>query len=78
VTGVEVTLRGALAGQVPRLPDGRGRVELSDDPTFATLLGTLGLPVAPYVAVVNGTAVRGAAPLADGDRVEIHPPMAGG
>jgi sulfur carrier protein ThiS len=75
---VEVVLKGTLARQVDRLPDGRGRVELADEATLETLRLELGLPTAPYVAVVDGTAVRGAAPLRDGVRIELHPPMAGG
>lgn len=75
---VEVVLRGTLARQVPRLPDGRGPVELTDDATLETLQRALDLPAAPYVAVIDGTAVRGATRLRDGARVELHPPMAGG
>lgn len=75
---VEVVLKGTLVRQVQRLPDGRGPVELPDDATLETLRQRLGLPAAPYIAVVDGTAVRGASPLRDGARVELHPPMAGG
>jgi sulfur carrier protein ThiS len=76
---VEVVLKGTLVGQVgDRLPDGRGAVELPPDATLETLRESLALPTAPYIAVVDGTAVRGAAPLRDGARVELHPPMAGG
>ena len=75
---VEVVLKGTLVRQVPGLADGRGPVELTDDATLETLRQRLGLPAAPYIAVVDGTAVRGASPLRDGVRVELHPPMAGG
>ena len=76
---VEVVLKGTLVGRVgDRLPDGRGPVELTDDATLETLRQRLGLPAAPYIAVVDGTAVRGASPLREGVRVELHPPMAGG
>jgi sulfur carrier protein ThiS len=75
---VEVVLKGTLARQVEELPDGRGPVELTDDATLDTLRRELGLPAAPYIAVVDGTAIRGAAPLRHGARVELHPPMAGG
>jgi sulfur carrier protein ThiS len=75
---VEVVLKGTLVQRVDRLPDGRGPVELAEDATLETLRQELGLPTAPYIAVVDGTAVRGAAPLRDGVRVELHPPMAGG
>ncbi|HSK21584.1 MAG TPA: MoaD/ThiS family protein [Egicoccus sp.] len=75
---VEVVLRGTLVGQVPLLPDGNGPVELADGATLETLRQRLELPAAPYIAVVDGTAVRGATPLRAGARVELHPPMAGG
>jgi sulfur carrier protein ThiS len=78
VVTVEVVLRGTLAGRVPSLPDGRGQVDVAEDATVTDLLTTLGLPSAPYVAVIDGTARRGAAPLSPGARVELHPPMAGG
>ena len=42
------------------------------------LIEALDLPRSSYIFVVNGaTAVRGA-PLRDGDRVQVIPPMAGG
>jgi sulfur carrier protein ThiS len=75
---VQVVLKGTLVRQVQRLPNGRGRVELPNDATLETLRQRLELPGAPYIAVVDGTAVRGASPLRDGARVELHPPMAGG
>lgn len=76
---VQVVLKGTLVGRVgDRLPDGRGPVELPPEATLETLREALALPTAPYVAVMDGAAVRGAAPLRDGARVELHPPMAGG
>jgi sulfur carrier protein ThiS len=75
---VEVVLKGTLARQVEHPPGGRGPVELPEDATLETLRQELGLPTAPYIAVVDGSAVRGASPLRDGARVELHPPMAGG
>lgn len=71
---VHVTLKGSLA---ERLPGGAGEVEVPEPPTVASLQAALGLP-APCVVVVNGQAARSAAPLAEGDRVQIFPPMAGG
>lgn len=75
---VDVVLKGTLADRVTLAPGGRCQVDLSEGATLATLLMTLELPTAPYIAVIDGTAVRGAAALRDGARVEIHPPMAGG
>ncbi|MFA9429507.1 hypothetical protein [Egicoccus sp. AB-alg2] len=78
MTTVEVVLKGPLAGQIPRLPGGRGPVDVPGDATVTSLVSALGLPPGPYVAVVGGTAVRGSAAIPDGARVELHPPMAGG
>jgi molybdopterin converting factor small subunit len=76
---VEVVLKGTLVRQLARrLPDGQGPVALEDGATLDSLREELGLPVAPYIAVVDGVAGRGATPLRDGARVELHPPMAGG
>lgn len=78
VIRLDVSVKGAAGGHGARLPDGRGRVELPGEATVTALVAALGLPAGPWVAVVDGTAVRGAAPLPDGARVELHPPMAGG
>ena len=78
VTRLEVVVKGALGGSVAGLPGGRGHVELPGEATVTSLVAALGLPAGPWVAVVDGAAVRGAAPLPDGARVELHPPMAGG
>lgn len=72
---IEVRLRGSLAD---RLPGGRGRLDLSDGEHTADILSKLGLPTTPCVFVVNGAAADGKRVLAEGDRVEVHPPIAGG
>lgn len=72
---VDVRLRGSLAGQ---LPDGRGSLDLPDGSHTGELMASLGLPLMPCVFVVNGAAVDGKRPLHEGDRVEVHPPAAGG
>lgn len=72
---VHVTLKGTLA---ERLPGGVGEVELPEGSTVAALGQALGLPGRQCVVVVNGAATTPDAPLAEGDRVQVFPPMAGG
>lgn len=45
--------------------------------TVAALRAALGLSTA-CVVVVNGAAAGATAPLAEGDRVQVFPPVAGG
>lgn len=72
---VSVTLKGILAD---RVPGGRTEAEVAVGAAVETLIHLLDLPRSSYIFVINGTpAVRGA-PLQDGDRVQVHPPMAGG
>ncbi len=72
---VSVTLKGSLAG---RFPGGRTDVEVAGGAAVEALIEALDLPRSSYIFVVNGaTSVRGA-PLRDGDRVQVIPPMAGG
>jgi sulfur carrier protein ThiS len=72
---VHVTLKGTLA---ERLPGGHGEVELPEGSTAAALAQALDLPGRRCVVVVNGAAVGPDATLAEGDRVQVFPPMAGG
>ena len=72
---VSVTLKGVLAD---RFPGGRTDAEVAAGDTVGTLVEVLALPQSSYIFVVNGAAVDRRAPLSDGDRVQIHPPMAGG
>lgn len=72
---VHVTLKGSLA---ERLPGGAGEVELSEGSTVASLGQVLGLAAPRCVVVVNGAVARPDAPLSEGDRVQVFPPMAGG
>ncbi len=72
---VHVTLKGSLA---ERLPGGAGEVHLPEGATVASLERVVG-PAAPRcVVVVNGAVARPDAPLSEGDRVQVFPPMAGG
>lgn len=72
---VEVRLRGTLA---ERFPEGRTVVEVDPGEAVERLVERLDLPRATYILVVNGAAAARGAPLKDGDRVQVYPPMAGG
>ena len=72
---VHVTLKGALAD---RLPDGRGRVTVPDGAAPAAVLDALGIPPGHCIYVVNGAPADRATRLGEGDRVQVHPPAAGG
>jgi sulfur carrier protein ThiS len=75
VTRVLVTLKGTLAD---RLPGGRAEVDVPEPATVAALTEVLGLPPRACIVVVNGAAADPGTPLADGDRIQVFPPMAGG
>ncbi len=53
-------------------------VELEDGATVGAVLAHLGLPAAISVCTVNGAVASRTQRLRDGDRVEVHPPLAGG
>jgi sulfur carrier protein ThiS len=72
---VAVTLKGPLA---ERAPGGRVDVPLAAGAAVEDLIAALGLPRSSYIFVVNGATARRGALLSDGDRVQIHAPMAGG
>jgi len=64
-------------------PDGQGgrharSVELADGTTIADVIASLGLPDQPRVVFVNNRHAEETAPLHDGDRLAIFPPVAGG
>lgn len=75
MTRVRVTLKGALAD---RLPGGTAEVDVPEPATVEGLQRVLDLPPRVCVVVVNGAAAEPGAPLSDGDRVQVFPPMAGG
>jgi molybdopterin converting factor small subunit len=72
---ISVRLKGSLA---ERFPDGRTDVQVPDGALVGGLVGALNLPPASYLFVVNGSMADRNARLADGNNVQIHPPMAGG
>jgi sulfur-carrier protein len=64
-------------------PDGDGGrharpLELADGTTIADVIGRLGLPDQPRVVFVNGRHAPEEQSLAEGDRLAIFPPVAGG
>lgn len=77
---VEVRLFASLGKFTP---DGSGtrpfEVELDHGTTIVGLLELLGVPAETVKLVfVNGVHATGEAPLKDGDRVGVFPPVAGG
>jgi sulfur carrier protein ThiS len=64
-------------------PDGEGgrhprTFELAEGTLIADVIASLGLPDVPRVVFVNGRHADESAPLHDGDRLAIFPPVAGG
>lgn len=64
-------------------PDGRGgrhsrTFDLPDGTTIAEVIAMIGLPDEPRVIFVNSKHAEETAPLHEGDRLAIFPPVAGG
>ena len=59
------------------LPGGRGEIDVPEPGTVEALDRVLDVPPCLCV-VVNGSAAEPSTPLAEGDRVQIFPPTAGG
>ena len=64
-------------------PDGQGgrharSFELAEGTTIAQVIEMLGLPDQPRVVFVDGRHAQESAPLHDGVRLAIFPPVAGG
>lgn len=80
---IEVRLYGALRRYRPESASGEPHqtflINLSSPATVDSLGAALGIPDGfTSAAAVNGQAVDGSAPIADGDRVSLFPPSAGG
>jgi len=79
-----MTIHLALFAYLSALqPDGQGgrharAIEVTPGDTIATLIDRLGLPDEPRVVFVNGRHAADDYALAEGDRVAIFPPVAGG
>ena len=72
---VTVSRKGLLA------EGGRGReqpVRLEEGATTTDVLAACGLDPRSCIVVRNGVAVQRAAPLSDGDRLQLYPAQAGG
>lgn len=72
---VTVAFKGALADG---FPGGRATTWVAGGTTVDGLVKGLDLPPSGCIVVVNGAMADRSTPLADGDHVQIHPPMAGG
>ena len=80
---IELALYASLQQYLPEGPQGssgkRSRtIELPDGITVGELAARLGLPDEPRVRFIEGRAVTDEAPLRDGTRLAIFPPVAGG
>ena len=80
---IELALYASLQGYLPEGPEGssgkRSRiVDLPDGITVGEVASRLGLPKQPRVSFLDGRGVTDDAPLRDGGRLAIFPPVAGG
>lgn len=76
---VHVRLHTTLRRETPEGVIDRLELELPDGAGAHDLLGALGIdPRRGVLVVVNEQLVRGDAPLAEGDRVRLVPPVSGG
>ena len=77
---VDIALFAYLADYQPDGAGGRHPrpFDLAEGTTIAEIIGTLGLPDEPRVVFVNGKHADEDAPVTDGDRLAIFPPVAGG
>ena len=77
---VDLALFASLSAYQPDGQGGRGArpIALADGTSVADVIGTLGLPDEPRVVFVNGRHAPDEYALADGDRLAIFPPVAGG
>lgn len=77
---VDVALFAHLSGLQP---DGRGgrrarTFDLPDGATIRTVVDLIGLPEEPRIVLLDGRHAEDGTPLAEGSRVAIFPPVAGG
>jgi molybdopterin converting factor small subunit len=80
---IELALYASLQEFLPEGPEGssgkRSRiVDLPDGITVGEVASRLGLPKQPRVSFLDGRGVTDDAPLRDGGRLAIFPPVAGG
>ena len=77
---VDVALFAYLADHQPDGAGGRHPrpFELAEGTTIAEVIGSLGLPDEPRVVFIGGKHAPEDTVLADGDRLAVFPPVAGG
>lgn len=79
VPRIELRLFGHLRDYLPSPGDPGVWVEVEEGLTVHGLVEKLGIPPRdPKIILVNGLHAHMDTPLADGDRVSIFPPIAGG
>jgi sulfur carrier protein ThiS len=77
---VDVALFASLSAFQPDGQGGRSArsFDVPDGTTVTDFISRLGLPDQPRIVFVNGRHAPESAALADGDRLAIFPPVAGG
>ena len=77
---VELALFAKLSARYPVPGSGREprALEIDDDATVGSLVERIGLSGEPRITFVNGRHAADERRLADGDRLAIFPPIAGG
>jgi sulfur carrier protein ThiS len=79
---IELALFASLEPYLPEGDVGSGRrtrmMDLPDGTTVGEVVARLGLPDDPRVSFIDGRGVDDSAPLREGVRLAIFPPVAGG
>ena len=76
---VEVRLFATLARFLPPGRGGSRSLDVPDGSRVADIVARLGIPDAtPHMALVNGEDAPAERPLAEGDVLDVFPPLAGG
>jgi sulfur carrier protein ThiS len=82
---VEVALFAHLTPYLPPVPEGGGvgtrrsrEMDLPDGTAVGQVIALLGLPDEPRIVFVNGRHADDDRALAEGDRLAVFPPIAGG
>jgi sulfur carrier protein ThiS len=79
---IELALFASLEPYLPDGEPGSGRrtrmIDLPDGTSVGEVVARLGLPDQPRVCFIDGRGVKEHAAIADGSRLAIFPPVAGG
>jgi sulfur carrier protein ThiS len=77
---IELALFAKFSSRHPVADAGRSArpIEVAEGSTLGDLIGALGLSDEPRISFINGRHGEDDAVLAEGDRVAVFPPIAGG